>query len=388
MILTVVATWMNCSHADSHEPRWNKSLQIGAPRNMPCWSRADVAARILAGDILIVYNGHLLRIPDSWLDAHPGGKLAILHFVGRDATDEIQAYHLDDTLTLIPRYSIGPVDIPPSGWVPLLPPLMSGWVRNIGPDGDRTWFNEAQAIRPASHVLLVGKDKLQPTHHAPTLDAIQPPPTALSLDIQTAHSKAYRQLHKRIIDAGLYKTPYLTGYGPEIFRYVLLGSLSAYAYANSWFMTSAVFLGLMWHQLVFSAHDLGHMGVTHNWAIDRLLGILIADFIGGLSIGWWVDVSFFFFPHRRKLTLNRITMSIIVRLFFPLKTSSNLLLSGYQSSLSVCNHSPPMHFLTFISVILTLNIYPSLRYPPLLCRLSGLRTMGTSCTLIALRNTL
>jgi delta8-fatty-acid desaturase len=286
---------------------------------MPCWSRADVAARILAGDFLIIYNGHLLRIPDSWLDAHPGGKLAILHFVGRDATDEIQAYHLDDTLTLIPRYSIGPVDIPPSGWDPLLPPLMSGWVRSFGPDGNRTWFNEAHAVRPASHVLLVEKDKLQYTHHEPTLDAIQPPPTALSLDIQTAHSKAYRQLHKRIIDAGLYKTPYLTGYGPEIFRYVLLGTLSAYAYANSWFMTSAVFLGLMWHQLVFSAHDLGHMGVTHNWAIDRLLAILIADFIGGLSIGWWVDVSCSFSSRCKiELTLNRTTTSIIVRLFFSL----------------------------------------------------------------------
>ncbi|KAF7784649.1 hypothetical protein Agabi119p4_814 [Agaricus bisporus var. burnettii] len=45
----------------------------------------------------------------------------------------------------------------------------------------------------------------------------------------------------------------------------------------------------MWHQLVFTAHDLGHNGVTHNWTLDRLIAIVIADFIGGLSIGWWVD---------------------------------------------------------------------------------------------------
>ena len=48
---------------------------------------------------------------------------------------------------------------------------------------------------------------------------------------------------------------------------------------------------MVWHQLVFTVHDLGHMGVTHNWAWDRLMAILIADFIGGLSVSWWVDVS-------------------------------------------------------------------------------------------------
>ncbi|OBZ79252.1 Delta(8)-fatty-acid desaturase [Grifola frondosa] len=51
----------------------------------------------------------------------------------------------------------------------------------------------------------------------------------------------------------------------------------------------AISLGLFWHQLTFFAHDLGHMGVTHNWAIDRLVAIFVADFLGGMSIGWWVD---------------------------------------------------------------------------------------------------
>ena len=42
---------------------------------------------------------------------------------------------------------------------------------------------------------------------------------------------------------------------------------------------------MVWH------HDLGHMGVTHNWVWDRPMAILIADFIGGLRVSWWVDVS-------------------------------------------------------------------------------------------------
>lgn len=262
------------------------------------WSRPAVASRILAGEHLIVYNSHLLRIPPSWLDAHPGGSLALLHFVGRDASDEIDAYHSDHTRKLIDRYSIGRVVLTESGWEPLIPPVMSGWVRVPGGDGKLEWFNEADAVRsvehtnlsPSSQILLVQKDSTVLRPLAPTLSTLLPPPTDICLKVQTQHSLAYKTLHKRILDAGLYKTPYLTGYGPEVFRYTLLGCLSTYAYLNGWLMTSAVFLGLLWHQLVFSAHDLGHMGVTHNWTIDRLLAILIADFIGGLSIGWWVEV--------------------------------------------------------------------------------------------------
>jgi delta8-fatty-acid desaturase len=268
---------------------------MGAPINHK-WSREQVTARILAGDTLVIYNSLLLRIPQSWLNEHPGGSLAILHFVGRDASDEIDAYHCEDTIRRIQKYVIGTVESGDHGWEPLVPPVMTGWVRKIGKQGQQEWYNEATAVNspedtelsPSSQILLVQKDDalLKPT--APN---IVPPPTNLSLEVQAEHSAAYKALHKRVLDAGLYKTPYLTGYGPEVARYLLLATISAIAYSHNWLVTSAVFLGLVWHQLVFTAHDLGHMGVTHDWVWDRLLAIFIADFIGGLSIGWWVDVS-------------------------------------------------------------------------------------------------
>jgi delta8-fatty-acid desaturase len=300
-------------------------------------SRDQVAASILKGDLLIVYHSELLKIPASWLDAHPGGRLALLHFVGRDATDEIEAYHPPNTLPLISRFSVGRVQLTDGVWQPLLPPIMSGWVRKSAPD---RWFNEAQTHRYSpdtpSEILLVKQDS-HPLA-APDLATLEPPSTNLSPKQQAEHSRAYKELHSRIANAGLYETPYLTGYGPEILRYTLLGFLSAYAYFHNWLITSAVFLGLMWHQLVFSAHDLGHMGVTHNWTIDRLLGILIADFIGGLSIGWWVEVRLVpFVLIVIRLPLIRTTMSIIVR------TLPSLLLihshlsffSGHQPSFPV-----------------------------------------------------
>ena len=264
------------------------------------WSRDQVAARILAGESLVIHNNQLLRIPKSWLDAHPGGSLAILHFVGRDASDEIQAYHCDETMKKINRYSIGTVETTSYAWDPLVPPVMTGWVRKLGKEGQQEWHNEAgilfnsegaTELSPSSQILLVQKDDALLKPSAPTMAHLLPPPTNLSLKVQAEHSAAYKALHQRIIDGGFYQTRYLTGYGPEILRYLTLAWLSYFAYQHNWFITSAVFLGMVWHQLVFTVHDLGHMGVTHNWVWDRLMAILIADFVGGLSVGWWVDVS-------------------------------------------------------------------------------------------------
>jgi sphingolipid 8-(E)-desaturase len=43
----------------------------------------------------------------------------------------------------------------------------------------------------------------------------------------------------------------------------------------------------MQHQIMFTAHDAGHLGITHNFVFDTLIGMFIADFCCGLSIGWW-----------------------------------------------------------------------------------------------------
>lgn len=262
------------------------------------WTREEVAARILAGENIVILRNKVVRIPPSWLTAHPGGSLAILHFIGRDASDEVEAFHSDETLKRMNAYVVGMLDINESGWEPLIPPITTGWVRRLGKDGSPEWYNEASAVRstedtelsPSSQILLIKKQEDVHTE-GPTLATLQLPPTPLSAKLQAQHSAAYKILHKRVVDAGLYETPFLTGYGPEIVRYALLAVCSALAYSKGWLVISAILLGLFWHQLTFFAHDLGHVGVTHNWTYDRILGIFIADFLGGLSIGWWVDVS-------------------------------------------------------------------------------------------------
>ncbi len=288
------------------------------------WTREQVATRILAGDTVFVLNGNLVRVPPSWLTAHPGGALAILHYVGRDATDEVEAFHSDETLQKMKGYVIGRVEMGEQGWAPFVPPIASGWVRQVGRSGKMEWYNEATPLRPtedekakegvpASQILLK-KGNVEFAETGPTLAQLQPVPNELSLKTEKMHSDAYKELHKRVIDAGLYKTRYITGYGPEILRYTLLAATSAYCYQKGWLIASALFLGLFWQQLTFFAHDLGHVGVTHNWTLDRLISIFIADLVGGLSIGWWVHVSIFvFIPLVQHLNgLYRITTYIIV----------------------------------------------------------------------------
>ena len=98
--------------------------------------------------------------------------------------------------------------------------------------------------------------------------------------------RKYRSLNERIRAEGLYQCSYRS-YGIELVRYTLLFSLCLWFLSKGWYGTSGMFLGMFWHQLVFTAHDAGHMGITHDFTIDTVIGIIIADFLGGLSIGWW-----------------------------------------------------------------------------------------------------
>ncbi|KAH9064147.1 fatty acid/sphingolipid desaturase [Lactarius vividus] len=263
----------------------------------PTHTRESIALRILNGELLFILNGNLISVPQSWLSAHPGGDLSILHFVGRDATDEVQAYHPNHVLKNMFAFSQGPVQLSEDGWVPLLPPIATGWFRKLAPDGSLQWHNESTpeyspedtSRSPSSQILLVKKSDT-PLGSGPSPASIQPPLTTLSLKRQSQHSAAYRQLHKRIIAAGLYQTRYISGYGPEVARYVFFAISSFLLYRNQWFFLSAVSLGALWHQLVFFCHDLGHVGFTHHWQKDRLIAIFLADLIGGVSIGWWVHV--------------------------------------------------------------------------------------------------
>lgn len=55
------------------------------------FSRRQVEGLIAEGKLIIIVDGEVLKV-DPWLPYHPGGDKAIKHMVGRDATDEVNAY--------------------------------------------------------------------------------------------------------------------------------------------------------------------------------------------------------------------------------------------------------------------------------------------------------
>lgn len=98
--------------------------------------------------------------------------------------------------------------------------------------------------------------------------------------------RKYRVLYHRLWKEGLFNCNYYA-YAVECTRYSLLFALFLTFLHYSLYIPSSICLGLFWHQLAFTVHDAGHMGITHNFQVDTCLGIFIADYLGGLSVGWW-----------------------------------------------------------------------------------------------------
>jgi delta8-fatty-acid desaturase len=109
-----------------------------------------------------------------------------------------------------------------------------------------------------------------------------------SLDLATQDEivRKYKLLDQRLRAEKLYDCNY-SAYAIEGLRYSFLAAMVVLCLKTGWYATSGLFLGCLWHQLVFTVHDAGHMGITHNFTVDTTIGILIADFIGGLSVCWW-----------------------------------------------------------------------------------------------------
>ncbi|EIM20124.1 fatty acid/sphingolipid desaturase [Wallemia mellicola] len=262
---------------------------------MKTFTRNAVAEHILQGQILVIYKSKVLRL-NSWIDKHPGGDLAILHFVGRDATDEISAYHDDATIEkLLPRFIVGQLDESDSEpFYPLIPPVQLGW------RGDKREGHTTQAIGRFNGSGNNTEDKeIEP--HLPkskfaniplTMQELEPPtPTDESLDIkrQFKISQNYHKLHAEVKRRGLY-TIQSDAYLYECIRYTALLVIFALLYFKlEWKVLAAIPLGLFWHQITFVVHDAGHCEIWGSQKTDKTLACFIASYIGGLSANWWCD---------------------------------------------------------------------------------------------------
>jgi delta8-fatty-acid desaturase len=51
-------------------------------------SRDEIEDMIANGHVIVIIDGRVLQL-DQWIENHPGGKLAMLHMVGHDASNEV-----------------------------------------------------------------------------------------------------------------------------------------------------------------------------------------------------------------------------------------------------------------------------------------------------------
>ena len=166
----------------------------------------------------------------------------------------------------------------------LIPPRRS-WRDRASEKGETSSISSMSSVEldndltnpPLGHMDIYTKEEID-------LDLAKYPP--LDPATQDDIVNRYRMLNDRIKAENLYQCDY-TSYLVEIGRYAFLFGLCLLFLSWGWYGTSGACMAMFWHQLVFTAHDAGHMGITHDFTIDTIIGVIVADFLGGLSLGWW-----------------------------------------------------------------------------------------------------
>lgn len=194
------------------------------------------------------------------------------------------------------RFRIGRIEGP---WVNFVPPIQGGDFSTPVKIEDDTVEDSGYSSEDTSASALAGEEVLavlsKDTSPSATYVAgvVQQELEAdlakyPSLDAATQRNIAtkFTALHQRVVDEGYYDCRF-SEYGKEMIRYGLLFACFAIALYHGWYVTSACFLGLFWQQIMFTAHDAGHRGITHDITTDTLIGIFIGNLCCGLSIGWW-----------------------------------------------------------------------------------------------------
>lgn len=303
-------------------------------------SRSQIADLIALGKVIVIYKQNVLNLT-NWLKFHPGGDKAVFHMVGRDATDEMLAYHSEESIAVFSRWKIGTINYE---WHNMLPPIQGAvYTRHnmarlaLGSSNleevldkdslgqlnseelSMTSVEEEAPINANYHksgypegkvepvvpqsvevVSAENREELFPVNKLAVVD-----PKELmreydnqltrrdlydlpSLDYATQNDirDKYNQLHARIIKRGLYKCHY-GDYARELVKILALFLYSFSFLKLGYYTLSAVTMAMAWQQMTFIAHDAGHVSITHNYQIDNVFGMLIADWFGGLSLGWW-----------------------------------------------------------------------------------------------------
>ncbi|AMD21354.1 HER075Cp [Eremothecium sinecaudum] len=265
-------------------------------------TRTEIKDRISKGEVLVIYNSLVLRL-DKWIKYHPGGDKVIYHLVGKDATTEMNILHGDDTIDTFAKWRIGRIDY---RWENLLPPIQAGKTQDSkntkldidedDEESEATLYSSSSSQScdstlnsQATLYDTVIADPMLPSERfdAKLIEDEEAELPSFDPDTQAYILEEYEKTRKLLLEAGLFNCRYYK-YLKEAARIGTLLFLVYYTlYHKNMQLLSAFLLGCAWQQAVFIAHDAGHISITHHYQVDSVIGIIIASFIGGLSLGWW-----------------------------------------------------------------------------------------------------
>ncbi|OJJ89312.1 uncharacterized protein ASPGLDRAFT_1489871 [Aspergillus glaucus CBS 516.65] len=238
----------------------NSLVPAGAKKNE--LRRREIKGMIADGQSTIILDTKVLKL-DAWIKFHLEGELAI-------------------------KYMISSIT---GRWTNFVPPTQGGRFRryNCEEDGEEAGGLESEissglrrrkststissALRstslPSSSSELLHSCVLDArTQKEIMLDQVNYPP--VDAKHQGNITQKYRALNKRIQKEGLYNCNYFS-YAVETFWYSILFALFIFCLRHSCFGFAGLFLGCFWHQLVFTAHDAGHMGIMHDFQTVSVL---------------------------------------------------------------------------------------------------------------------
>ena len=196
----------------------------------------------------------------------------------------------------------------------------------------------------------------------------------------------FKLLKAKVVDAGLFTlNPMYEAL--KISSVVLL-------YAFSWYVVTAfdhvivqffngVFLALVYVQIAFIVHDVGHRQVSHNRKINNLIGTIGASLLTGNSYTWWVpdhnkhhsspnienedpDINFDWIAFSEKQALEKKGFARFITkyqayLFFPLTMLEGLNLRQKATQHFIKKKKIPsweftlfcLHFILYVGILFT-----------------------------------
>ncbi|KAJ2744898.1 hypothetical protein GGI20_002590 [Coemansia sp. BCRC 34301] len=229
---------------------------------LPLCTASELRRRVEQGEYLVIIDGLVCKL-NGFIDKHPGGPLSIMHMVGRDATDEARSMHPAEVFEdIMPRWAVA----------------------RFAAGEKETW--QASYVEDLDLPYSAPRSTLADGSGHP-----QPFSSTIADLDYAAIQRDYRQLDQQLRSEGMYQCDY-SDYVCEATRYVALFALAVglilLGPASAWtYLAAGISTALLWQQLAFFAHDLGHNELTGRRSFDMVLGICVADVLGGLSVGWW-----------------------------------------------------------------------------------------------------